>query len=335
MTDDNQEIWDELTMKAYSPEKLPEVENEYDDDEDAVTDGILKSMKKLPKKILGGKTETDAQPASQPSSKATSSASPKGRASEKHWVKVEQKRKLFIIFLMDAFEDSCKWVNSSQVVSKRDGAKHDAARLYKSMTRLGFEVTVFRNMTKTNAQALLGLLQSMNLTHIDVFGMAISSHGSDDNVIYLKDTHTDVNFFVEPIKSNKYLTRKPKLFFVNACRGNEFGKTVKLVAQSTAQPKRWPYDADCLIHFSSIEKTFSLRNTKTGSFFIVALCDVLDTLKAGENRDIHEILAAVNRKVASMDPQYINSDNTEVLQIPIIQSTLTTFVILSPEKEKL
>ena len=68
------------------------------------------------------------------------------------------------------------------------------------MTRLGFEVTVFRNMTKTNAQALLGLLQSMNLTHIDVFGMAISSHGSDDNVIYLKDTHTDVNFFVEPIK---------------------------------------------------------------------------------------------------------------------------------------
>ena len=118
MTDDNQEIWDELTCKAYPAEKLPEVEYEYDD-EDAVTDGILKSMKKLPKIILGGKTETDAQPASQPPSKATSSASPKGRASEKDWKKVEQKRKLFIIFLMDAFEDSCKWVNSSQVVSKR------------------------------------------------------------------------------------------------------------------------------------------------------------------------------------------------------------------------
>jgi hypothetical protein len=68
------------------------------------------------------------------------------------------------------------------------------------MTRLGFEVKIFRNTTKTNAQGLLDLLQRMVLTQIDVFGMAISSHGSADNIIYLTDTHADVNFFVDPIK---------------------------------------------------------------------------------------------------------------------------------------
>ena len=103
MTDDNQTIWDYLTSKAYSAEKLPEVEYEYDDEDD-VTDGILKSMKKLAKQIFGGKTETDPKPASRSSSKATSSAPPKGRAGEIDWKKVEQKRRLFFIFLWDEFD---------------------------------------------------------------------------------------------------------------------------------------------------------------------------------------------------------------------------------------
>ncbi len=39
------------------------------------------------------------------------------------------------------------------------------------------------------------------------------------------------------LQSNKTLAQKPKLFFVNACRGGKFGKTVELVAQSTVQPR--------------------------------------------------------------------------------------------------
>jgi len=327
---DNQKIWDDLTDKALK--KLPEVEYEYDDNEDSVTDGVLKTMKKSVKKVLGGKTETDARPPSDPSSKGSSSPPSSASANEMDWKKVEVKRKVFIIFLVEKFDDTCKWVGSSQVVNKRDGAINDAARLTKSMSRLGFEVRTFKNPTKENVETLLQQIQKMDLSHIDVFGMAISSHGSADNIIYLKDTHTDLNFFVDPIKKNTTLAQKPKLFFVNACRGHDFGKTVELVAQSTAERKRWPYDADCLIHFSTIEKTFSLRNTRTGSYFVVALCDVLDNLKAGENRDIHEILAEVNRKVASLDPAYINKQNTDVLQIPVIQSTLTNFVVLSPTK---
>ena len=68
------------------------------------------------------------------------------------------------------------------------------------MSRLGFEVRTFKNPTKENVETLLKQIQKMDLSHIDVFGMAISSHGSADNIIYLKDTHTDLNFFVDPIK---------------------------------------------------------------------------------------------------------------------------------------
>jgi len=270
MAEDNQKTWEDLTNKAYPAEGLPEVEYEYDN-EDAVTDGILKKMKKLSTKVLAGNTETDAQPPSQPSSKVPSSASPKASENEKDWNKVEQKRKLFIIFIMERFTETCKWVNTNQIVNNRDGAQHDAARLNKSMKRLGFEVRIYKNQPKANVADILEKYKGMDMSNIEVFGMAISSHGSSDNIIYLNDTHTDLNFFVDPIKSNKTLAQKPKLFFVNACRGGKFAKTVELVAQSTVQPRRWPYDADCLIHFSTIEKTFSLRNTKTGSYFIVAL----------------------------------------------------------------
>ena len=40
----------------------------------------------------------------------------------------------------------------------------------------------------------------MNFNHIEVFGMAISSHGNDKNQIQLKDGFVDLSFFVDPVK---------------------------------------------------------------------------------------------------------------------------------------
>jgi len=68
------------------------------------------------------------------------------------------------------------------------------------MTRLGFEVRIYRNQPKQNVGDLLEKLGKLDMTHIDVFGMAISSHGSSNNIIYLSDAPTDLNFFVDPIK---------------------------------------------------------------------------------------------------------------------------------------
>ena len=66
-------------------------------------------------------------------------------------------------------------------------------------------------------------------------------------------------------------------------------------------------------------------------------CLVLDNLQADEKRDIHAILAAVNYKVASWNPvNVIDADgkmiHENVIQQPVIRSTLTSPVCLYPTK---
>ncbi|CAG5094630.1 Oidioi.mRNA.OKI2018_I69.XSR.g13726.t1.cds [Oikopleura dioica] len=335
LEDTNAELWKELTEKSYDPSKLPEVEDEYD--EGAEVDGFLRSNSFKKAQESGCKktdTTTDAQPPSSSKTIKPSSATFTYTKREYDWKKVKESKKIFLIFGIEHFDKSCVWIDdktgkrTKTVVNKRDGAKEDIARLTKTMVRLGFEVRIYHNPSKYVAEDILKIFKKIDLSNIEVFGMAISSHGSANNIIYLKDTHTDLNFFVDPIKSNITLAAKPKLFFVNACRGKGIGKT-HLVAQGNTVQKRWPYDADCLIHFSTIEKQVSLRDRKTGSYFVSALCDVFDQLKSTNQRDIHEVLAEVNRNVARLDPTPIE-DRGEVLQIPVIQSTLTTFLYLAP-----
>ena len=84
----------------------------------------------------------------------------------------------------------------------RTGGDQDPAKLKYSMERLGFEVIVFKNQTTGNVEGLLKSISEMDLSCINLFGMAISSHGDEDNNIYLKDTHADLNFFIEPLKES-------------------------------------------------------------------------------------------------------------------------------------
>ena len=77
------------------------------------------------------------------------------------------------------------------------------------MLRLGFEVRIYNNADKKFTEDILQSFKNMDLSNIEVFGMAISSHGSANNIIYLKDTHTDLNFFVDPIKERiKIITKE-------------------------------------------------------------------------------------------------------------------------------
>ena len=187
---ENNNAWSYLTDKAWNPERLPEVVSDFDNTD--VTDGVVKTLTKVAKKI--GKTiiETDAKPPSNPTKNPSSAPSSAGQY-QKDWNTVEKlKRRLFFIFLMEEFDDSS--------IHSRDGAEHDAARLNKSMARLGFEVRIFKNKTKDQAGLIFDRVKKMDLNNIEVFGMAISSHGSEDNLIYMRDTDVDLNFFADPVK---------------------------------------------------------------------------------------------------------------------------------------
>lgn len=113
------------------------------------------------------------------------------------------------------------------------------------------------------------------LTHGNEQGM----YGSDDKILTIGD-------ILSPFSGDRCpaLAGKPKVFFIQACRGSEMQDKVKVQADDgNSSPDRIiyvPIYADFLISMSTFEGFVSLRNTeegslKEGSWFIQSLCNQL------------------------------------------------------------
>jgi hypothetical protein len=127
---------------------------------------------------------------------------------------------------------------------------------------------------------------------------------------------------------------KPKLFFIQACRGslNDPGIVLKvpsrLVRRSAAlmgmAVESLPVDptADFLIMNSTSEGFHSYRNMLEGSWFIQALCV---ELRENIHEDLMTIVTGVNRRVAFAYQSQIscNPSLDASKQMPNIKSTLT------------
>ncbi|TRY60340.1 hypothetical protein DNTS_013674 [Danionella cerebrum] len=115
-----------------------------------------------------------------------------------------------------------------------------------------------------------------------------------------------------------------------ACRGSEFDDGVQTdsgppndTIETDANPRhKIPVEADFLFAYSTVPGYYSWRNPGRGSWFVQALCNVLNEF--GKQLEIMQILTRVNYMVAtsfeswSEDPRF-----SEKKQIPCVVSMLT------------
>ena len=171
-------------------------------------------------------------------------------------------------------------------------------------------------------------------TNNDCIWITVMSHGGKDGKVYSADDEYHVkelweNFMGENCKT---LIGKPKLMFIQACRGNktEFGVSLEINDEMEVDSKTVqviPQMADLLIMYSTAEGHYSFRNRNKGSWFIQALCK---ELKADSQDDYYDdlmhILARVNKKVAFEDISAICKFK-DAKQMPNIESTLRKSII--------
>ena len=89
-------------------------------------------------------------------------------------------------------------------------------------------------------------------------------------------------------------------------------------------------EADFLIAYSTISGFYSWRNSQNGSWFIQALCQILD--EQGHKLEIMQLMTAVNRRVAYHYQS--NSNEPEMSgkrQVPCIVSMLTKECFFRPK----
>ncbi|XP_006002867.1 caspase-7 isoform X3 [Latimeria chalumnae] len=216
-------------------------------------------------------------------------------------------------------------------MNARTGTDRDAGELLQCFRTLGFDVEVHNDRTCEQMEAILKKAAQENHCECACFACILLSHG-EEGLIYGKDKAMPIKTLTSLFRGDmcKSLIGKPKLFFIQACRGSEFDEGIQTdsgpandTLETDANPRhKIPVEADFLFAYSTVPGYYSWRNPGRGSWFVQALCNVLKDY--GKELEIMQILTRVNYLVAtnfeswSEDPRF-----SEKKQIPCVVSMLT------------
>ncbi|KAK7922379.1 hypothetical protein WMY93_009281 [Mugilogobius chulae] len=217
----------------------------------------------------------------------------------------------------------CVIINNKTFTSgleTRLGTDVDQAALQKTFEDLGYKVDVHNDLTKNQMKSVLKEVSEEDHSQNSSFVCVILSHGTDDK-IHGTDKSVKLDSLTEYFKGKECLSLfgKPKLFFLQACRGKKFDEGLDrdvLEASPLPTRKKLPVEADFLYAYATAPGHVAWRNHEKGSWFIQSLCEILPKHK---HRELMHILIRVNRKVA-FDYE---SSKTKQKEIPCITCMLT------------
>lgn len=219
----------------------------------------------------------------------------------------------------------------------RKGSQFDAVRLETTFTGLGFSVQVYNDLDCDKIKSRIIELASTDHTMCDAVVIVVLSHGMGSSYIMSHDYPYPVDMLWTPFTPDRCpsLAGKPKLFFIQACRGDKLDGGVRLINQTetdnASNMYKIPTMADFLIAYSTAEGFYSWRNPQSGTWFIQSLCEVLD--EEGAKLDLSTLLLKVSRKVA-LDYESFNDLcpwQHQQKQVPQIISTLIRHCYFKPK----
>ncbi|KAM4706750.1 caspase-3-like isoform 2-T2 [Discoglossus pictus] len=182
--------------------------------------------------------------------------------------------------------------------SRRDGTDKDMKSLKHTFKHLGFEVRTEKDVTYMEIKTILETVSAEDHSKRSCFVCVVLSHG-DENGLFARDCKFTLQWLVEFFSEEncKSLAGKPKLFFIQACRGNDYDEGVETDSGSHGNTTmNIPLYKDCLYSYSTPPGYFAWRNNVYGSWFIQSLCKMLK--EHGKKLELIQILTRVNNRVA-------------------------------------
>ncbi|XP_067295293.1 caspase-22 [Pseudorasbora parva] len=224
---------------------------------------------------------------------------------------------------------------------KRNGSQTDVESLTALFKELGFLVEIKKDQTASAIKQLM-TNYSKDRRHGDCFVCCVMSHGVETGVLGFDEQICPLIDITSPFNGDNCpsLIGKPKVFFIQACRGHDMQSKVLVADGSFAsciqKPGKISYsiakDSDFLIAMSTVEGYVAVRDTRSGSWFIQSLCT---HLKEGSKRgqDILGILTKVNNEVSREEGILIkNNEEIDVKMTPQPFFTLTKLLVFRAPK---
>ncbi|XP_035655381.1 caspase-8-like isoform X2 [Oncorhynchus keta] len=272
----------------------------------------------------------------------------------------------------------CLIINNEifEKLSERTGSNKDAVDLANIFSRMKFRVVMCKDKTAVEIPRVLKVfselkqlsdLQQYNAKewvggqftdlkdlpkHGDAFVCCILSHGKKEGVCGTDGTVVPTIDILSPFNGTNcsILVEKPKLFFIQACRGKDVQKGVPVnkkpkvegmdmeldTDDGQVQDYTLPLYSDYLVFMANVDQYISIRSPTSGSWFIQSLCGQLEK-SCTRGKNIYEILTGVKAAVSKKEGDlrikdaYGGYGYEVVKQSPDSRDTLTKMLIFPAE----
>ncbi|NXT08062.1 CASP3 protein, partial [Prunella fulvescens] len=208
-------------------------------------------------------------------------------------------------------------------MSSRSGTDADAASVREVFMKLGYKIKINNDLSCGDIFKLLKNVSEEDHSKRSSFVCVLLSHG-DEGLIYGTDGPLELKALTSLFRGDRCrsLAGKPKLFFIQACRGTELDSGIETDSGSEeTMCQKIPVEADFLYAYSTAPGYYSWRNSAEGSWFIQSLCKMLK--EHARKLELMQILTRVNRRVAEYESCSTRQDFNAKKQIPCIVSMLT------------
>lgn len=180
----------------------------------------------------------------------------------------------------------------------RGGAEIDQYNLTQTFRYLRYRVEVHENLTADQMTDTLMRMSQRDHSKYDSFVCCILSHGEHDIIHGANSEAVNVNDLTGVMKLSPSLRNKPKLFFIQCCRGEEeeLGFEKDNPGESTFR-STIPRDADFFLGYATPLGKAAYRSRKHGSWYISELCKVFT--QYGYHNSLSTMMRRINRQVSA------------------------------------
>lgn len=205
---------------------------------------------------------------------------------------------------------TCIIISNYHFVDHKDrkGSGMDIQKLFCLFTKLGYNVEEKKDLNSQQMKEYLSQVANREEhDNADSFVCCILSHGEKDSIIGSDSQLVDIDDLVTPFKGSRCrkLVGKPKIFFIQSCRGNIDDEMVEVFEsdgpqkESLQQQHTLPSEADFFFGFATTRGCSSYRSTKDGSWYIKNLYEVMMEY-AQHGYDLLTMHTIVNQRVSEM-----------------------------------
>ena len=207
----------------------------------------------------------------------------------------------------------------SPVYKVRKGTERDEYNLIQTFYFLGYRPVVYNDLGSSEIREIFENLDSKIAesdasapTANDSFVCCILSHGDKDSIIGSDSEPISRDYVEQQVGKSKTLSGKPKIFFLQACRGKGLGS--EPVPTRRIQADGDHNRADIYVCSAAVSGDQSYRDTYQGSWFITELCKILS--KFGTSHNLNDIQKKLNIEVPKNPAYRYDKDGKSYIQQP-------------------